>query len=775
MQTAAARDRKSHPRLRIGALLLGLGLVLGPGAARADQPPGGDEEMEVPAPPPPAPAPAPPGETRVEGWRLSGQVELGGRTVTGDDWHSAKYGEYRELRPGLFGEGRFLLESPDRGWYVRGWGDDVGERDESYRLEGGRWGRYRLGFEYAEIPHAYSNRVNSFLDNRGDNDILDLFSLHPESLDLTVRRAGADLHVRPRAELEFDADYRFLEREGTRPWSLGFGNPGGNFVNLPGPIDERIHEVNGALRWATDTWTVEGSYTGSFFENRYDRLRVDNFAFPIEGGAEEGQISLEPDNAAHTFRLSGATDLPLGFPSRLSATAAYGIRKQDEDFLCHTVNPALIPGAPLSDSCPLVAALSDAGDLQLPRNSLDGEVQTFLANLVWTGRPHRRVSYTARYRLYDYSNETPVLAFPDHVENDDSIVTDTRLSVPNEYRRQNASLDVAVRPLEEVTVHVKPFWEQWTRSDDREVGRLDEWGGKVAVDAHPADWAQVRTSYEFGVRRGNEYDPFAFLKESFDFDALTPVDLAQLVFEPLRKFDQADRKRFEGRLLAQFVPTPDVSFSLSGTYGEHDYDATRFGLDHVTWWSVGGDASWEPVDRVGVSAWYSYEETRYEQLSRWRPRGFFGPALTPADSPLNDWESLTEDQVHNFGARLDLVLVPDRLDAALGYEIQSARGKTRASGTAGELGIAGMTGGGDAVNYPGLRDVLQIVRAHLDYHAREDLTLRLGYRFEKFDLTDFRIDDLDPVEPVSPTDLFLGHRIDDYTAHVFEVSAIWEF
>jgi hypothetical protein len=69
--------------------------------------------------------------------------------------------------------------------------------------------------------------------------------------------------------------------------------------------------------------------------------------------------------------------------------------------------------------------------------------------------------------------------------------------------------------------------------------------------------------------------------------------------------------------------------------------------------------------------------------------------------------------------------------------------------------------------------------------VNESLTLRGGYRFERFDLTDFRIDDLDPFEEfsnvsgsgvVSPSrDVFLGQRIDDYEAHIFVLSMIYRF
>jgi hypothetical protein len=695
-----------------------------------------------------------------EGWNLSGEIELGGRTVSGDDWHSSKYEEYRELRPGIFGSGSFLLENQEQPWYLRGQGDDVGERDESYRLELGRWGHYRLGFDYAELPHVFSNQVSSFLDDPGPDDVLLRSPLHSESLDFTLRQAGADLHVRPMTELEFDADYRLLEREGSRPWALGFGSPGGRFDNFAAPIDERIHEVNGGARWATETWSIEGGYTGSFFENRYDRVRAQRF--DTTSADLVGQISLAPDNAAHTFRLTGATDLPLDFPSRLSASLAYGLRKQDEDFLCHTINPAnpaIMGGGAPSDSCPFVTENPIAGTFHLPENSLDGDVRTFLANLVWTARPLQRLNLTARYRLYDYDNESDRLLFPDYVRSDvDNRSTQAfaHFSVPTEHRRHNASLDVALRAHEAVTLHAEPFWEQWERSDDREATRLYEWGGRFAVDARPRPWTQIRAGYEFGVRRHDDYDPFAVVDDLWVYPSVAfPAGPSDDFFPLLRNLDLADRKRQQVDLLGQVTPREDLSFTLTARYGEADYDGTSYGLTEQTSWSLGGETSWQPLEWLGLSTWYTYEEIRYEQQSRQRPP-------TALDDFSQDWDSFSEDQIHNLGLRLDATVIPDRLDASVGYEIQHARGKNRSDGFAAE-------------NYPGLRDVLQTLHATLDFHAREDLTLRLGYQIERFDLTDFRIDDLDPIEPVSPNDLFLNSQIDDYTAHIVALSAIWSF
>jgi hypothetical protein len=98
----------------------------------------------------------------VAGARLSGEAEVGGRAITGEDWaSSSKYDEYREQDPGMFGSGSFLLENRTEPYWLRGWLFDVGERDERYELEGGRFGLYQFDLEYSELPHVYSNDARS--------------------------------------------------------------------------------------------------------------------------------------------------------------------------------------------------------------------------------------------------------------------------------------------------------------------------------------------------------------------------------------------------------------------------------------------------------------------------------------------------------------------------------------------------------------------------------------------------------------------------------------
>lgn len=716
----------------------------------------------------------------------TGEAEVGGRGISGD-FRSSKYEEYREQKPGAFGNVRILLEGKEGRYYFEGLATDIAERDQHYEIASGRYGRYRLELEFDEHPHVFSNAARTLYTNEGGG-VLTL----PDTTQSAIQAGGSaalqsalagatgvplrfrlqtgriGLFYRPLADLEFDAGYRTQEKEGTRPFGMGFGSPGANFVNVAGPIDERTHEVTGGIQVARDAWSLRLDYTGSFYENDLDTMTVDN---PLRGtdsatlGSTRGRTDLAPDNSAHTVSLTGAVTLPVGFPARFAGTFSYGMRFQDDPFVPHTIN----------------SAISDPG-LALPASNLDAEVRTLLANLLLTGRPHRDLNLTARYRYYDYNSDIPLLAFPAHVVNDRTLVTtDTRLNTPIDYSKHNGSLDASYRLARPTTLKVGYEWERWDRNDHREVIRTDEHTAKAAVDYKPATWALLRAGYQFGTRRGTDYNTFAHLEHAVLEELDTAARLqAQSVL--LRKFDEANRVRHQVDLLAQVSPREDVTLSFTGGYGQTNYDDSILGLTDDERWSVGTDIGYRPLEWLGLSAWYTFENIEFKQQSRWRPRTFL-PPIVVTDDPVNDWESTSEDQVHTAGAGADILLIPERLDASLSYIVEIAKAKTRAFGAPGTTSAA--ADGGNAVDWPDIKDTLQTFIGALRYHILKNLTVKAEYRFEHFNLANFKTDGLEPFMAssnvngsgtVSPsTDVFLGDRVDDYVAHVIALSLIYRF
>jgi MtrB/PioB family decaheme-associated outer membrane protein len=732
---------------------------------------------------------------------VDAEVRIGGRAISGDT-SSSKFEEYRDLQPGLFGGASFLIDDPNDVTFL--WGDfeNIGYDDQSYSFEAGQWGRFRLFGDYAELPHVFSNDARTLYRYSGSNLLLlddalqgaieaapdaatrsallgaGLTGARSTSLDYLLRTARAGIILDPREDVELETAYRLVSREGRKPFSMGFGSPGGNFTNYGGPVDERTHEITADARFGRGPWNFELGYLGSFFENQLNQVTVDNplrLTDSATAGPEMGRIALAPDNSLNNVHATGAYELPFEFPARIASTFSYGLRQQDEDFLPHTINSALA-GAP---------------ELVLPENSLDGKVQTYLSNTVLTLRPLPELDLRARYRFYDLHNDTPVILFPGHVVSDQTLDDEPARNVPNDYERQQASLDAAYRFSRMVRVSAGPFWDRWSRSRDREVSKLDEYGGKFGVDLKLARWAIVRADYLLGFRNGSEYKPFDYIAATLDPGQLDDPDFAAIgQLAELRKFDEADRDRHEIKLLTQITPRDDFDLGFSGGWGYYDYPDSAFGVTDNERWNVGTEIGYQPVEWFSASAWYSFEHSELSQKSRWRPVS--GGVVT--DDPANNWWSESIDIVHTLGATLDFVLIPEKLDLSFTYTFERGDGQTKANGAAGCV-PAPVTGvclpagtvadGGDAVDYPDIEDRLQIFATTLRYHVSENVTLEGMYAFEKLSLQDFRVDGQNPYMPnsnvngsgvVSPSlDVFLGDRIGDYAAHIFAISAVYRW
>jgi len=774
---------------------------------------------------------------------VDAELELGGRVIHGD-FDSSKFEEYRDIEPGVFGDGNFLLEDADGKIFFRGNLENVGYDDQRYSVETGRWGKFRFTGEYAELPHVFSNEARTLYSLSGSDQLLlpdalqqaiqfapanacgvptlappavcgpigksallgygsaavaqpgsvpgggyvpnanqpaapfpGLADAQHTPLRYRVRTGKAGMVFNPREDVEIELGYRSLGRDGTRPFGMGFGSPGGNFANFARPVDERTEELTGDLRLGRGPWNLEVGYLASFFNNELKQLIADN---PVRltdtsSASSRGRISLAPDNSLISLHTTAGYQLPSEFPARVTASFAYGIGKQDDEFLPHTINSTLA-------SDPL---------LVLPRKGLNGEVQTIMGNLLVTARPLPELDLRARYRYYQHDNRTPGITFDAHTINDQGLATEPRRNITMDFERQQASLDASYRILPELHLRGGPFWEQMSRSSDREVSTLNEFGGKLALDYRPTSWAVLRADYLLGFRDGSQYKPYDFYYATFvdpqdAADAVTTGQLAQL-----RKFDEANRNRHEIKALAQLIPRNDLDVSFSAGWTQYDYPDSSFGVRDDARWNIGSELTYAPIESLSISLWYDYEHSDLHQRSRWRPVG----GVTVVDDPANNWDSSSGDQIHALGANLDFAIVKDKLDFSLDYTYENGNGATRSSAAPGcvNAGVnpaclptpGGGADGGAAVDFPDIEDALQMLDATLSFHQSEHLTFEARYSWQKLHLQDYRIDGLNPYMPdsnvngsgvISPsTDVFLGEQIPDYNAHIIAFTAIYNF
>lgn len=716
-------------------------------------------------------------QTEVGPLTVSGEMEFGGRLVWGDE-DAAKFQEYRDIRDGLIGSFDLLAENRDGTHWLRGRSVNTGWKDQRYWLEAGRYGRYSIDLFYGELPHivstqaltpyaALNNGTNLLPISLAQRDVLEAagvitegdlnFVWTPQKLTWREGRIGAEYHAGE--SLLLRSSYRIQDKRGQTNWGMNFGSPGGTFISLPTRVDERIHEVKVGTDWHRGDSSFSVEYLGNFFDNSISSVIGDNpLVSPntLTTDPDQGRAAALPDNWAQSLLLSSSTSLPIEMPNRISGSFAYGFRHQDQLFLPHTINPRIV-------------------DPALPKNSLDGKVQTLLANLVATARPHPEVGAKLRYRYYDLDNQTDPIAFPEHVRNDGLLETDLRKSVAIDYTRQNADLDVDWDFAEDWTGVLGFGWEYWNRSYDREVEDLHEYGPNLKLDYRTASGGQFHGGYEFRVRDGSGYDSYAPINAGFDFGCFGPqpfpVDCSVVKFPQLRKFDEANRYLHRFDLLSRISPAEDVELTFTTNFGYADYNDTDFGLTESLEWSAGGDLFYQLHKRVSLLGSYTYQWQQFKQNSRFRPRNF-APPIVVIDDPANDWKSRTRYQYHNGEAILRFAVLPDRLDADIGYLIQYGEEETHAEGA------PGGSPGGDAQNWPTVDDLLQAVSATVSWKFNENVTVRSGYRFEDYNINNFRFNNIPRLADGAPTDgrnIYLGDVFGDYTAHVFIMSAVLRF
>ncbi|PYV14776.1 MAG: hypothetical protein DMG07_11225, partial [Acidobacteria bacterium] len=336
--------------------------------------------------------------------------------------------------------------------------------NQSYLATVGQYNRFKLQFRFDSIPHTFTNTArtlytqispgvytlplivrNNLQAASSSGTAAQISNSLPTYVATQVvpgenfivaaitRKAGTGL-----ASFDITGNWNvsFLfsrEKEfGTRPIGFLFNSspsasasssPGtvpnlqspGTGVEMPEPIHYFNNTVKAMSEYGRKDWGLQVGYTGSIFENRINALVVENPFATADVGVQiippgngctptppalncsvgaipaRGQMDLYPDNRAHYLNAAGAFDLTRRV--RVMGTVNPGWLRQNDPFLPYTLNSAVTGLAPL------------------PASSLGGDKQTLAMNWTAVSNPLKNVQLAAKYRHYDYNNNTPIRTF----------------------------------------------------------------------------------------------------------------------------------------------------------------------------------------------------------------------------------------------------------------------------------------------------------------------------------------------------------------------------
>jgi MtrB/PioB family decaheme-associated outer membrane protein len=633
---------------------------------------------------------------------------------------SFRYGDYTGLEDqglllDLGGAWRYRNAETADAWDLAV--ERAGLDSRAFALRGGRQGTYRISLGYDQLPHLVDAGTRTIFTGDGPlglppgwtrgNSTQDMpqldASLRPVWLRQDRERLAAGFEWIPHRVADLRFDYRRDEIRGT-------GAQGGSFITLasmlPRRIDQTLDRADVALGLRGALGHAQIALASSFFANEVDSLTWQNpYSGPV-AGATQGQLAQAPDNRAH--RLSLSLGSPAGGRLQTSAHLALGEMTQDERFLPATLNPDEAVG--------------------LPRNSLDGRVDTRFASL----RAVYAVTGTTRV-LGDYlhdqrDNRTPVAAYTQVVM--DSFTGDVRSNAPFGWQRDRWRLSVEDRTVRSLRLGLGVENETRERRyhDTTETDELRYWG---RVGFRPVTGGDLRLRLSHAERDGAQ-------------PATAPGAAPQNPL--LRSYHTAARHRDEARADLG-IGFARVTTTFNAHYAKDDYPETLVGRTGGSDFGYGVDVGAQASETLAVSGFAARRLQDHEQAGS---QGF----------GLPDWAADGEDATEVWG-------VHAAWQAPRGFDFGADYAYARSEGT-----IAMATGAGDT-GFPLLVSRWQDLRLFGRYALRPDLALRLDLLRDSYRAHDWALDGVGP--DTVPNLLALGQSSQSGAVTAAVLSLRYEF
>ena len=654
-----------------------------------------------------------------EGW--FGTLDIGPAYANDS---SLKFADYRGIKEkGVFvsldGDAHYLDAS---GRYFDLYTKNLGIDSRQLEMRGGRQGRIEIRMAYREIPkyRGYGTQA-SFLGIGAEQLVLpdDWVkarttsgmstlddSLSPVTLAIKRKIFEAGLSFKMSGKWRYEVDYQHTKKNGTRAFGAGVFTVQAS--HFPAPVDFSINRVDMGLEYTSKRARLRLGYRSLNFNNRYASVSWENPFIPV-GNTARLSASLEPDSKFHQFNLTGSFRPSASV--RLSGLASIGRITQDQFYIPYSVNP-------------------DFDNLQLPRTSLNGKMDTTSLAARLTARLSKQINLYLSGKYDDRDYKTPVEFYT-------PVITDLvqRTETPNRpysFTRSRYSAEFSYQASSPVRFIAGAKRKDFKRTLQSVRETKDSiWWGEVSIDHWSA--AQLRLRLETSDRDISPYHQ------------VSDPGLQENIL--MRKFHLADRDR--DRFLVELDLSPGDRFSagLSYFFSKDKYEQSVLGLMKSNENSFSLDLGFSVKTNLSLHAFITVDE--YDS-------DISGAQLIDA----LPWLASTKDRFISWGFGLSGKL-SDRLDISIDYVSSDARGHIRTDS------------GADEAPFPVLTTDLHNANIHLNYRASSHWGLSLQAEHEKYNSSDWQIDGLgnDGISAV----LTLGPVSPRYSVTVFRLLANYTF
>jgi MtrB/PioB family decaheme-associated outer membrane protein len=651
----------------------------------------------------------------------SGDVDVGAVNVDSD---SFQFGRYTGLKKDTYLGLDANAHSVEGASYLDLQASDLGLPYRSIDYEQGLNGMGKLNIRYAELPFLISDSARTPFNGVGSGSLRLPPTWVPGTTTQTMPGLASSLQ-----DVNIDSgrkQFNFgLATFPTREWQIGFNAQhetregtkriAGTFfldaTQLIAPVDYTTDQLEAYASYAAPRWQVRFAYQGSLFTEGNTALRWDNPFAQTAPGATLGQLGLPPSNQFHQLSASGGYD--ISDSTRATATLAFGRMEQNDAFLPATVNPTIAPVA-------------------LPRNSLNGQVDTTRAELKLVSALSAQWGLNVAYSYDDRNNKTPQSTF-NWVTTDLLLAPTPRTNLPYSYTRNLFKVwaDYRITPRDKATLGLDRDAQDRTFQEVSKTTEDTAWV-KYALQRSQFD---VSLNYAYSRRDGTSY---------------TPVPQISPPENPLlRKYNMADRNRDLVGVRAAATPWETITIGLDYSYAKDDYNNSQVGLTSGKEYTVGLDLSAQLTQDTSLHLYYSRQSIKSTQAGA---QSFTNPP---------DWTAENTDTIQTAGIGLKHALIPDTMD--IGADLTSSR-------SVGDIKVS------TALNEPGFPSIksdLDSFKLWATYKVKTDLMVRASFWQERYSSQNWAIDGVGP--STIPNVLTLGETSPQYKVNVVSASLRYSF
>jgi len=686
---------------------------------------------------------------------------------------SFKFGEYSGLTDrGMFIIGNLRISRRDA-WDSGGteyWtltGTNLGLDSRFLGFEYGQQGSFKIFASYDQTPkNLWIDAMTPFILQDGgtslvlpagwvpsNREVSDLDaledSLQPIQIAHERQKFGGGFSWNIDKYWTFSSTFTHETKEGNRTIAAIFGSSGGNFSGMivPEPVDYETDNWNISLQYSGKKAQFALDYNLSNFRNNKPTLMFQNpyTASSYDDDAQfpdsYGLLATAPDNKASRITFSGGYTFDTN--TRATVNIVYNHSTQNDLFLPYTVNPDL------------------ATPIPLPRASLMGEINTFMANVGLRSRVGSRFTFGFDFRHENRDNQTPMDVFirapGDAFDQGEIDTSQARINLAYDRKQTRFKFNMGYKFSSDVKLAANYTYEQLERTY-AEVTKTKEHTFDVKLRFTPT----TKTFGWFGVtvgdRNGNGYIHNALFLATHT-DEFIEEEEEEFENHPLvRKFFIADRERLMFNGAFNWLPNDKVVVGFFGHYTKDDYNNTFLGLLENKTASGTFDIAYVPNDVVNYHAYVTLESLEYDQASYgYRPNNDLD------DYAARLWTANTHDKVTTFGVGFDWQAIKDKLNIIADFTYSNADTEFF------------FTGGTDIsfMQIPDLNSKLVAVEVKFDYQYSKNLWIRGHYWFQDLNLTDWALDgvDVDSMRRV----IGLGNQAPRYSVHIIGVSTIYRF